>query len=228
MERDSAMSRGRVLLSLGAVVAAVMAVTVWVGATAGAHLPATFKFPNGGNTEVKSFPDGTGTQAHQVIVDPKLGEVTCDGVTLTGTVQGTVTTGIKFKGIFEKCTFLGEQYFVQMWGCEFVLNANGEFTITSAAGKDCKQEPIRIATEKTGFCELIIPEQSLSGVTYTNQSNEVTVSLSLEKIAGDRENCEGAMGKFDDGKYTTGNMVLRGLADPAGAQRPMSWSATVP
>jgi hypothetical protein len=229
MGSDSTVSLKRRLQLVVGVVAIAATIAAWLVAMAGAHVPATFSFSKGGNTEIVSFADGTGTQAHHVIVFPKEAEsLTCEGATFQGTTVSTSATAILFTASYANCTLFAEKYFVFMGGCGYSINASGQVAITSIPGKDCSKEPIHIFSEKPNTCVVDIYEQALTGATFSNKNEEVTMSLSVKNLEYDMQSCENATGKFNDGEYSTGNSVLSGRVDPGGAKRPMSWSATVP
>lgn len=207
-------------------VAAAVALAV---SSAGAHTPATFTFPAGAQ-EVKSLTDGSAENAKQVLEIPGLGELTCTGVSYSGFPGGSPTTSIGLGPIFSGCQFLGVAYRIFMRDCRFVFNANGELAISAIAGGNCEKNTMWITDENPAHCEVFIGEQALPGVSYKNQTTgkieEVTVSMALKGIDGEKgEHCKGA-GAFTTGEYKQGNTILLGFE--GATKKSMRWSATVP
>lgn len=211
---------------------ATLGVGVLLVSSAGAHTPATFEFTNkAANTKITSTADGTGAQSHHVIDLPGAGQLTCKKVTFEGTAKATKVTTIRMTAAFSSCTLAGIEATVSMQGCEFVFGADGSFQISSAPGKNCTNEPIDISN--SDGCHVWIPEQSLTGLSYTNinpsgKNEEVTMSMAVPKIAGTTQpGCEDP-GDFTAGEYTTGNTILTGQEDPGANMIPMKRIATVP
>lgn len=207
---------------------AVGAAVVVVVASAGAHTPARFTFPKGAK-EVKSLPEEPTEKAVQTIVVPKVGEAHCTGISYFGLPEGSPTTSIKLSPSFEFCEFLGKEYKLFRQACEFVFNANGTLSIVSENGGDCVKFPMLLTDEKAEDCQVTIPEQVRTGVTYTNipsgKEEEVTAASVLKGLEGERSAKCAETGAFNNGEYR-GNTILAGFE--GATKKPMLWSATVP
>lgn len=229
--------RGRrktVIAALSAVV--VVAILVSNGASAGAHTPATFEFSNKASEDslIVSRPDGTGTTAHHVLSIPSFGEITCLAAEFKGTVSSLKTTVLEnLSASYIVCKSLasGEAMDFSMGGCDLAFTAAGELNIAGAPGESCVNKPMTFTT--AGGCVISIPEQTLSGLGYTNISfnglGEVTMSMSLTKVSGSRGAKCAKPGTFTGGEYKTGNTIIGAQEDNAtkGAVS-MKWAATVP
>lgn len=229
------MARSRIQTLLGALAIASIVLATG-GASAGAHTPATFKFANTNseNSKIATKPDGSGSTAHHVIFIPSFGEITCASAEFLGTVDKLTTTGIKISGAFyASCKALtgGEAMTFSIGSCELTFTASGEMVIASRPGENCPTNPMTFTS--AGGCVISIPEQTVSGLGYTNINSggleEVTMSMSLTNIIGTRGGKCASPGNFVGGAYKTGNTIIGALEDPgAGGAVSLKWLATVP
>lgn len=184
---------------------AAMALTAFAAITASAAQATTmFTNPNGGETLLKTTPDGTGTTAHHVLDFPP-GSVTCVGVSFAGKTTVTESTTQTMETI--ECTqgrFLGFGVVFRPNGCDYTFNVNGSVTINCPEGKEIEFEG--------GGCKVRVPAQGpKTSVTYANSgTEEVTVSMNVTGIEGTAEGCISGNGHFTTGQYTTGNTLLTG------------------
>lgn len=210
------------LTTVGAV--AALGIVVFVVSTAGAHTPAKFEFPGGGNTEIHSKSDGN----HEIDI-PGWGTLVCKAIEFSGTVTGASATSIALTPNFQECAIGAEPVKIDPRACVFVFKADGGLSIATGEEGNCELEPITGVLENT-LCELTIPPQQLTGIGYTNvnKEQEITFSMTITKLQGIREGCN-PEGSFNSGQYTTGNTILYGLEDKVGgAKRQVKWVATVP
>lgn len=218
--------------ALVACLVAALLLLAGLSSVASAHTPATFVFSNKvEDTKIISTADGTGKQAHHVLNIPGAGVVTCDTATFEGTAAATKVTTITVKATYNNCTLGGVAAAVGLNGCEFKLGADGTFQITSAPGKNCNKEPMSIVA--ISGCGVVIGEQVLSGLTFTNinpsgKNEEVTMAMAVPKISGTNGFMCTSFGPFVGGEYETGNTILTGEQDPGAGLIPMKWVATVP
>lgn len=213
--------RGKVGLAATVVIAALAGAALMI-TSAGAHTPANFAFPNGGNTIIESKVDGV----HEIVI-PSWGTLVCQRVDFLGTVTGTSATKLALDPFFSECKLGGENAAVSSEACQFVFGADGSMTISPRPGESCSKFPIKISTENN--CQVFLPEQNLTGIGYTNISNseQITFSMTITKLSGTRKNCA-PEGSFTSGQYKTGNTILYGTEDPGATKKPIKWVATVP
>jgi hypothetical protein len=209
-------------LMAGSVVA-VAGIVAFIVSSAGAHTPAKFEFPGGGNTAIHSKTDGN----HEIDI-PGWGTLVCKFVDFTGTVTGASATSIALKPTFEECAIGEEPVNIDAKACVFVLKADGGLSIATGAKGNCELEPIT-GILVNALCELTIPPQELTGIGYTNinKEEEITFSMTITKLQGIREGCA-PEGAFNSGQYTTGNTILQGFKDLEVGSKPIKWVATVP
>jgi hypothetical protein len=222
-ESDSKMThRKRAAVALAALAVGVGVAALAV-ASAGAHVPATFTFPNTAK-EVKSVVGG-----EEIIDVPGEGIASCESVSYTGPYEGTPATSLPLEPTWSNCKFLGKSYLLQRAACNFVFNANGQLTISSAKGENCNENPVMLTTGDPKDCMVTFPEQVLSGVVYSNVKPGITWRVeastwSTGVIGTNSAACENP-GEFNEGEYK-GFAVLQGFE--GATPKSMQWSATVP
>jgi hypothetical protein len=162
------------------------------------------------------LPDGTGKTSHQVF-DIAAWPITCAGVEAIGTVSAGVTfiawktQAVLYLPVAAGACSLGGSPIIappQMEGCNDSFRASGEIDIDCPPGKSIHYF--------TGLsCELTIPSQTnKTKVNYHNIEvsgvKAITAEINLSSIrylsAG--IGCGVAAGLHEDGKYTTGNVIL--------------------
>jgi hypothetical protein len=207
-----------VAMGAAGVAAAVLVVS------AGAHTPAKFEFPKGGNTTLLSTVDGV----HEIYI-PSWGPLVCEKADFVGTVSGASATSVVVRPSYSECQLLGEEAQVLLNACVYEFKADGGFEIATLSGENCLKNNMEITT-KAG-CKVYIREQNpLSGIGYTNINNneEITFSMTITKLEGFRWECN-PTGNFSTGEYKSGNTILRGVEDNATKGKlPIKWVATVP
>jgi hypothetical protein len=226
-EDDPNMTRKRkqrIVVALAALAIGV-GITGLIVASAGAHVPATFEFPNGA-AEVKSAGSG-----EQFIEIPEEGTAVCATVSYKGPPEGSPATAVTVEPTFNKCKFLGKTYFLIKEACNFAFNANGQLSFTSATGENCNTKRMMLTSGDPKECTVWFPEQVLSGVTYTNEVVSGTLtrtvaSAFVEGVSGEISKACDHPGPFTEGRYI-GEVALVG-ADSKGVQKTMKWLATVP
>jgi len=202
-----------------------------IGASAAqAHTPAVFNKPAEA-VQLTTLADGTtGKEKHHVF-DAAGGNITCAGVEAPATVAGTettvtsiLTTSVTYTG---PCVFGGQTAVVNMNECNYRFHASGQVDIVCPEGKF-----ITFNVPATG-CDVDVPGQAgLGTVSYTNIANgDVTLSPVVKNIeytvtgAG----CPVVAGTYNNGEYTTGNVIVAGEKDDGSASPVnISHSPTVP
>ncbi len=214
----------KVRLAFVVAMAAAAAAAAVLVVSAGAHTPAKFEFPKGGNTTIESTSDGT-----HVIDIPSWGPLECKQVSFSGTVSGASATSLTLEPAYSECQLMGEKAVVTMGSCDFFFGADGSFEITNHGLEACFKNDMQIETENN--CKVYFRNQNkLTGIGYTNinSNEEITISMTITKLVGIRDNCEPA-GQFKTGEYQSGNTILKGVQDDATkAKVPIKWVATVP
>lgn len=206
-----------------ATLAVLVGATALTVASASAHVPATFTFPDTGK-KIGSIVGG-----EEIIDVPGEGIASCESVSYQGPYEGTPVTSIRLEPTWSKCEFLEEPYLLLKAACNFVFNSNGQFTITSAPGENCNKNPMTLTTGDPEDCMVWFPEQVLSGVLYTNQQPgilwRVEMSIWATGVSGtNSEACENP-GAFNEGEYK-GGATLQAIDGMT--PKSMKWSATVP
>jgi hypothetical protein len=169
-------------------------------------------------TIITTKPDGTGKQSHHVF-DVASGSMTCNNfegeLSMYGykTLFWLTSRSIAYGG---SCNFVGQSATVNMNGCDYEYVANGEFAIACPFGSEIT------FNVPSPVCDVVIPPQTGKGtITYTNinEKTEITVSTS---VTGIKYTATGAgcptSGTFENGKYTTGNVIWQGEYESTGLQ----------
>ena len=177
-------------------------------------------------------PDGTSKTAHHVFIvrkEGKSGSVTCNGLDAQATGTKTATeltlTNLNYTG----CNLAGTEATIDTTGCDYLFNSNGGKVNVVCEGAN----KIKITA---GACTVEIGSQALAGITYTNIATKedvgppvvhtpahVTVSTEVKNVDGfAKTGCLGLLGfentTFTEGEYTTGNTLVKGFVDNAGAE----------
>jgi len=201
--------------SLKLLMAMAMATLALGGLGAAAAQATNFVPSTEGMTEltITSTPDGTGTNAHHVIVFSKNVSITCVSMSVDGILKGSSAT-LTLEPTYNECSFNNAMNVpVKMNGCDYVFSTTGELEIASATGKNCASSKISISANN---CTVLIGPQKLTGVTYKNinpsgKNPEITMAMLLKNLVSEVSGPGCAeTGTFKTGEYTTGNTILTG------------------
>jgi hypothetical protein len=145
------------------------------------------------------------------VFDAAGASISCASATFTGSQAAKTSPTLTVTPAYSNCTFLGVVGVpVNMNGCQYTFNANGEVAITGAS---CTAITFEAATCKVEVGKT--NNQNLKEVTYTNLNSgttrEVTVTPHVIGITYTSSGlgCPKA-GTFSDGNYTSGNAVAKG------------------
>jgi opacity protein-like surface antigen len=142
------------------------------------------------------------------VFDAAGASISCTSGTFTGTQALKTSTNVTVTPAYSGCTFLSVLNVpVNMNGCQYTFDANGEVAVTGAA---CTA----ITFEATG-CKVEVKKQAgLKEVTYTNigsgTTREVTVTPHVIGITYTSSGLCPKNGTFSDGNYTSGNATVKG------------------
>lgn len=202
----------------------VVAALAMTGLLAQSAQAASFHKPKESVT-ITMRPDGTGKTAHQVF-DFASASLTCAGAVGEATVEGVGETfsAIETSLLVETatCSYLGQKANVSLSpNCSYVYNANGTADIKCGGG-----EGLTFSVPSPA-CHVFVPAQTGNlAVNYQNVGapSEITVQ---PNVTGTNYTSTGAgcvvAGTFNNGTYTTGNVILTGERKGTLEQVAISW-----
>ena len=174
----------------------------------------------------------TGTQTGNHVFDAASDTISCTGATFKGTVTGTEVQSIQTEAAYTGCSFFGVAVSVNMNGCQYEFNANGEVAVINKPSRNCSTEPITFKASFLGVsCTIKVgPQVELKSATYDSTEKEetngtVTVTPAVNGIAYTQEG--GGCGSHNEGRYTSGTTLVKGFADSSGtegAQHAIWWT----
>jgi hypothetical protein len=171
----------------------------------------------------------TGTSTGSHIFDAAGSTITCKKATFSGTQTGKTVSTVNLTAAYSECTVaIGEFNLaatVNMGGCQYSFNANGEVGVVNATGKTCSTEQITYRVSNfLGECDVKVgPQTGLKSAKYegatTVANGTVKVSPSVTLIKGTSTgNLCSTTGEFTNGQYTSGPTTVSGFVDNAGKE----------
>jgi hypothetical protein len=142
------------------------------------------------------------------VFDAAGASISCASGTFTGSQAAKTSPTLTVTPAYSGCTFLGVLNVpVNMNGCQYTFNANGEVAVIGAS--------CTAITFEAELCKVEVGKQSgLKEVTYTNigagTTREVTVTPHVTGITYTSSGLCPKNGTFSDGNYTSGNAVAKG------------------
>jgi hypothetical protein len=169
-------------------------------------------------------PDGTGKTRHQVFVIGNGSEsisFTCNEVSGEGTPLVKTSLELTISKIeYQTCAVIGTAVAIKMNGCDYLLTAEGKFSIKCPPGQ-------KIEWNVLGCTATIGAQGPLSGVKFSNISSksEITMETAVKGIKGtlDGPECVMKLGEFTAGEIVTGNVILTAETDNAEAKMASFW-----
>ena len=142
------------------------------------------------------------------VFDAAGASISCASGTFTGTQAAKASPTLTVTPAYSGCTFLGVLNVpVNMNGCQYTFNANGEVAVTGAS--------CTAITFEAELCKVEVGKQgNLKEATYTNigtgTGREVTVTPHVTGITYTSSGLCPKTGEFSDGNYTSGNAIAKG------------------
>jgi hypothetical protein len=171
----------------------------------------------------------TGVSTGSHVTDAAGSTITCKKATVSGTQSGKTAASVDLNISYGECTVaIGEFNLaatVNMGGCQYSFNANGEVGVVNATGKTCSTEQITYRVSNfLGECDVKIgPQTGLKSVKYggstTVANGTIGVSVNITNIKGTSTgNLCSTTGEFTNGQYTSGPVTVSGFTDNSGAE----------
>jgi hypothetical protein len=216
----------RNLKVLGLALVAMMALTAMAATAASAETTiASFHSDSStGNTIL------TGEATGNHVFDAAGSTITCTGAKFEGTQTGNtaedVTTSVSYSGCTVTVFGFKIAATVNMGGCAYTFNANGEVGVVNRAGatKTCAEENITYRVSNfSGECDVKVgPQTGLKSASYTgtttSANSTINVAPNVTGIHGVAAGNLCTAGTFTNGAYTSGPATVKGYTDEAGAE----------
>jgi hypothetical protein len=171
----------------------------------------------------------TGQATGNHVIHAAGSSLTCTGASFEGRQVGSTAVDLTLTAAYSGCTATAFGFkigtLVNMGGCAYTFNANGEVGIVDnpSAAKTCAEEPITYRISNfAGECDIRIdPQNGLKSAAYdgtTTANGDITLTPSLIGIKGTAKGNLCTEGEFTNGAYTTGPITLKGYEALSGAE----------
>jgi len=184
-----------------------------------------------GNTWLTGETNTTGGVGTTHIFDAAGSTITCQVAKFEGTQTGKTAVDVTMSASYSSCTVhvggFSLAATVNMGGCAYTFNANGEVGVVNRAGaaKTCAEENITYRVSNfLGECDVKVgPQAGLKSATYdgntTVTNGDVVVTPAVSGINGTAKgNLCSSEGLFLNGQYTQGATTVKGFVDNGGKE----------